>query len=223
MESINSLHSSLTQDTSFRTFDPSQITPRGKKIKLKLNPIFRNNYFLKCYNTSYNRINGVKLNRLPRNRLYYLLFPALNIKFCFVHFILALIPYVNFVWCSLLLILWVIYEKAAWVYRKNVKKVKNPFANMIYKPDLCKTYRCMNKFLEVPIGFLTFTTSELYTTPDTVTIMIYNDNFKKMHTHFPYYRYFHIIHFFICACIILVCYLWLYKVVGAENIIPIIG
>ncbi|OMJ76364.1 hypothetical protein SteCoe_24261 [Stentor coeruleus] len=221
MESINSLDTSLTQDVSLQYFDPSQTTPRGKRIKIKSNPIFRNNYFLKCYNTSYNRVNGIKLKSLPRNRLYYFLFPTLSIKYIFLHFVLAFLPYVNIVWCCILLILWIIYERAAWVYRKNRKKIRNPFINMIYKPDLCKIYKCMNKFLEVPIGFLTFRASELHTTPDSITIMIYNDNFKKMHTNFPYYRYFHIAHVFLCLSISLLCYIWLYSAVGADHIVPI--
>ena len=98
MESISSLPLTGSNEVSITTYDPEQTTFKGKKIKLKTNPIFRNNYFLMCYNTSYNRVNGVHLTRLPRNRPYYFLFPILSIKFFFIHVILGFIPYIHILW-----------------------------------------------------------------------------------------------------------------------------
>ena len=81
MENINSLPLIETREVSIRHYDAQQTTFKGKKIILKANPIFRTNYFLMCYNTSYNQINETPLRKLPRDKFYYLLFPMLGIKF----------------------------------------------------------------------------------------------------------------------------------------------
>ena len=118
--------------------------------------------------------------------------------------------------------MWVVYEKAYFAYRENRKKVQNPFAKMVFQPSLCEFYKCMNKFLEVPSGFLNFQDSRTGNATERVTIMIYNDNFKKMQTQFPNYRYFHIGHICICTIMILLSYLFLYNALGVDQIVSII-
>ena len=219
MESIDSLPLIQSNEVSITSYDPGQTTFKGQRIKLKTNPIFRNNYFLMCYNTSYNKVNGIPLTKLPRNRLYYFLFPVLSIKYFFLQVALAFIPYLNILWACLLIFMWVVYERAFLVYRNNRKKVANPFAKMIYEPNLCKLYKCMNKFLEIPTRFLDFQESQQAITSTRATIMIYNQNFKKMHTQFPNYRYLHIGHLVFCIFVILISYFWLYRILGISEII----
>ena len=79
----------------------------------------------------------------------------------------------------------------------------------------------MNKFLEIPREFLSYDRAETHNNSEKVTIMIYNDNFRKMYSQFPYYRYFHMIHVFISAVIILLSYLYVYEAFFIDKIIPI--
>ena len=46
--------------------------------------------------------------------------------------------------------MWLFYEKALRIYRKNEKIIENPLKKMIYNPGLCRVYKSMNRFLEVP-------------------------------------------------------------------------
>ena len=214
METLNSLPLIESDQPTLRGFESQNVIFKGKQIKLKSNPIFRCNYFLMCYNASINKINGVSLPLLPRNRIYYCLYPILGIKYLLLHLLLNCIPYVNLVWSIFLIFMWVLYERADVVYRSNNRKVSNPWKRMIYKPDLCKRYRCMNKFLEVPSSILGDISVESNT--EKISIMIYNDNFKKMYSQFPYYRYLHLFHILFCILIIVLSYIWLNKALGIN-------
>lgn len=218
MANINSPPLIDTHEVSIATYDPYQTTFKGKKIKLQSNPIFRNNYFLMCYNTSYNKVNGITLEKLPRNKLYYTFFPILQPKFFLLHLLLSFIPYFNILWGLFLLFMWAVYEKASRVYSRNKAKVPNPLIRMVFAPDLCKIYKSMNKFLEVPAQSLIFEDSQHSYPTTRVTIMIYNENFKKMQTHFHIYRYLHLLHLCICIILVLIAYFLLYKAFGLEII-----
>ena len=219
MESINSLPFIETNEVSIRRHDPEQITSKGKTIKIKSNPIFRNNYFIICYNSAYNKVDGISMKRLPRNKLYYFCFPILSIKYFFLQVIFAFIPYFNILWALFLIFMWIIYERAYSVYRENTKKVRNPFAKMVFESEQCKFYKCMNKFLEVPADFLIFHDSLRAATSERVTIMIYNENFRKMQTQFPIYRYLHIGHVILSTFIILISYFLLYSALAIDKLI----
>ena len=199
----------VDQDTSFlRRVNPQSITFRGRQIKLKINPIFRYNYFITCYNFQSNQVNSITLRMLPRNRLYYCCYPVLQPKFLLLHLIFDFIPYFNIFWTFFSIFMWMIYEKARFVYNKNKELVDNPLSKMIYDPEICFRYRCMNKFLEIPLRVGTLNSDR----EERITIMVYNQNFKKIFTQFPLYRYLHLLHILICTFTILVCYLWLYPI-----------
>lgn len=83
--------------------------------------------------------------------------------------------------------MWFIYEKGNRVYKQNRKKVPNPLQRMIYDPEICEKYRCMNKFFEVPAEFMS---EERKATQRNgrVLFMVYNNKFKGMFYGFPKYR-----------------------------------
>ena len=214
METLNSLPLIEPNQANLRTFEPQNVVFRGKQIELKSNPIFRCNYFLMCYNASINKINGISLSLLPRNRIYYSLYPILGLQYLLLHLLLNCIPYVNLVWSIFLISMWIIYERAHIIYRSNNRKISNPLKRMIYNPDLCKRYRCMNKFLEVPSSILGDISVEGNT--EKISIMIYNDNFRKMHSQFPYYRYLHLFHIMLSILLIFLSYVCFNKALGIN-------
>ena len=216
METISSLPLIDSNPQNLQTFDPQTVSHTGKHIKLKLNPIFRYNYFLMCYNTSFNKINGITLKRLPRNKIYYYLYPILGIKYFLLQFALALTPYINLIWSIFLIFMWAIYERAHLVYSSNAKLLKNPLKKMIYDPELCSKYKCMNKFLEIPAEFIGIRNTRAGGN-QRIKIMIYNNNFKKMYSQFPNYRYLHIFHILFCIFIIILSYIWIYDALGINS------
>jgi hypothetical protein len=216
MASLNSLPLLNHLQPSQSTLNPSKISFRGKQIKLKPNPIFRYNYFAICYNFHQNQIHKISLEKLPKYKLYYFFYPVLQLKYFLLHILLDFIPYINILWFLLLVALWLMYERAFVVYRKNFKKLPNPFKKMIYEPEICRKLNCMNKFLEVPIGVFSGVTRENDTR---ITVMVYNDSFRKMMTQFPCYRLLHILHGVVCGFALVLCYLWVYEALGLSNFV----
>lgn len=205
----------VDQKTSYLgRLNPQSITFRGKAIKLKINPIFRYNYLVTCYNFKNNKVNSITLQLLPRNKLYYLCYPVLQTKFLFLHLILDLIPYFNILWVVFLIFMWIVYERARSVFEANKKLVKNPLRKMIFDPEICFRYKCMNKFLEIPVRGSSLNPA----TEDRITVMVYNQSFKKIFTQFPLYRYLHLFHILVCTFIIAFCYLWIYQVLDIRKI-----
>lgn len=217
METINSLPFIEPNQPSLRRFNTQNIVFRGKQIKLMSNPIFRCNYFLACYNSPHNQINGISLKRLPKNRFYYKVYPLLGLKYFLIHLLLDFVPYLNILWSILLITMWIIYEKASVVYNTNSKRLDSPLKRMIYDPDLCKRFKCMNKFLEVPSSFLLESNEE--NLANRVTVMIYNDSFRKMYSQFPCYRYLHMLHMLFSIFIMVLSYCWLYGALGINNFV----
>lgn len=82
---------------SLSRVDQRDVRFRGRKIKLKSNPIFKYNYFIACYNTHYNKVNGISLPKIPRNRFYYTIFPILRVRYLVISFALNFIPYFNII------------------------------------------------------------------------------------------------------------------------------
>jgi hypothetical protein len=213
MESNSSLPLVDQNTTNLRQINPQSITFRGKQIKLKINPIFRYNYFITCYNFESNKVNSITLSTLPRNKLYYFFYPLLQPKYLLIHLIFDFIPYFNIIWLAFLIFMWVIYERARVVYNSNKKLVKDPLSKMIFDPEICFRYRCMNKFLEIPLRPGTINTER----EERITIMVYNQNFKKIFTQFPIFRYLHVFHMTISAFIIVMCYVWVYHALRLDK------
>lgn len=213
MDPINSLPLIGTQEPSHTLKTSRKSISRGKQIKLKLNPIFRYNYFVVCYNSSFNQINGIKLNRVPRNKIYYNCYPILQGKYILLHIILDIIPYINVLWAIFLMFMWLVYERAYSGYRVNVKKLMDPFKKMVFCPELCEKFKCMNKFIEIPVGENERCTAN----GNSMTVMIYNERFKKMMTRFPYYRFLHMFHIFVCTLLIVISYLIVYGAIGING------
>jgi len=214
MESNSSLPLVDHNTLYLRRINPQSITFRGKEIKLKLNPIFRLNYFITCYNFQNNKVNSITLKILPRNKLYYFCYPILQPKYLILHFILDFIPYFNILWVFFLIFMWVVYEKARVVYESNKKLVRNPLRKMIFDPEICFRYKCMNKFLEIRVRGSSLNPE----TEDRITVMVYNASFKKNFTQFPFYRYLHLFHILVCTVIIVFCYLWIYQALDIRKI-----
>lgn len=88
----------------------------------------------------------------------------------------------------ILLSLLVVYEKGHKIYSKNRVIVADPFKNMHYDNAICEKYRCMNKFIEIPVEYVQ--SEDLRTTQQNgrVQFMFYNDRFKEMYTGFAKFR-----------------------------------
>jgi hypothetical protein len=213
MESNSSLPLIDQNTPNLRQINPRSITFRGKQIKLRLNPIFRYNYFITCYNFESNKVNFITLSMLPRNRIYYFCYPLLQPKYLLVHLIFDFIPYLNLIWLIFLIFMWIIYERARVVFNANKKLVKNPLSKMHFEPEICLRYRCMNKFLEIPRTSTTVNGER----EERVTVMVYNQNFKKIFTQFPMFRYLHVFHITISTLIIIMCYVWVYHALSIDK------
>ncbi|CAG9320968.1 unnamed protein product [Blepharisma stoltei] len=216
--------SSLVEDNRARSpprrSSQENIRFRGRAIKLKSNPLFRFNYFAACYNTNYNMVNGVRFKNIQRNRFYYWLYPLFRVRYIVVSLALSFVPFFNLLWLLILIALWGIYEKGHRVYKDNRKQVENPFERMVYNPEMCEKYRCMNKFLEVPVEYIQNEEIKASVRDGRVQIMIYNDKFKAMFYGFTKYRWIHITHICLSISIILADYLLLYHFVDFDPANP---
>lgn len=204
----------------------NHLQSRGRQTRVRNNPISRHNYFIVCYNTDYHMVNGIRLQRIGRNKLYEALFPLLNKKYILLLILLYIFPIFNTIMLAFILALWIIYEKALKIYRRNRTLISDPFENMIYSPEACKRYRCMNKFFALPERIIN--TFYQYGLRDidrrrrqgTVLFMIYNDTFKKSYEEFPKYRRYHILHFILALTMNVIAYSALYPLITLSPFEP---
>ena len=115
-------------------------------------PITRYNYFLHIYQLPGNKIPEVYLQPMLPSSLY---------TFCFTKFkrhifkvlvlLLLLVPVVNTLipilawWCL------VIYFLRCGVFEENKSKTVDPFANMVYDPNICQKLGKDHYFFEVEL------------------------------------------------------------------------
>ncbi|CAG9322217.1 unnamed protein product [Blepharisma stoltei] len=196
-----------------RRISQENVRFKGRPIQLKCNPIFRFNYFAACYNTNYNMVNGVRFQNIKRNKFYYWLYPIFRVRYLVINLSLSFVPFFNFIWLIMLCAMWWIYERGYKIYKENRGKIENPFQRMVYNPEMCEKYRCMNKFLEISPNYSQTEESKVSQRDGRVQIMIYNDKFKSMFYGFTKYRWIHIIHICLSVSIILANYLFLYSFV----------
>jgi hypothetical protein len=170
---------------------------RGRVVRVHKNPISKYNYVMLCHNTNYNRVSTHSLPLLPRSRIYERCFPLLRLKYCVALILLGLCPLLNLCGCLLLLFLWLHYERAGVVVRANARLVPNPFARMVYYPDLCEHFGVMNKFLSLRLEYFLTLDIQVELTSRTsdgfVHFMAYNDAFVAQYSMFSRFRWLHLV------------------------------
>lgn len=126
--------------TAYKNF--SQIVNNTIEEK-SLSAISKYNIFVQCYNTPCNRVNEKTLIFVPESKVFnsfysILMNKKLLVKFFSltqVLFLLALlIPLLNLFLLIYILTVVKKYFEALKIYRKNERRVNNPFANMKYDP-----------------------------------------------------------------------------------------
>lgn len=197
---------------------------RGKQVKILTNPFFRYNYFIACYNTNYNMINSTKLAFIKPNRFYYKLYPILDLQNLVFTILCLFIPYFNLLLLSILITLYVIYEIGNRTYKANLQLIKDPFARMIYHPELCEHFNCMNKFLDLPKDIIKHPEAKIRENADgRVPFMIYNQNFKKMFNDFSKHRKIHLSNLLTGMLVTCFSYYYLYERLGILDHQLILG
>lgn len=133
-------------------------------------PIQKYNYFINNYNVNYNVVNNTPLKTIPFHSFYTICYiiqnSILNLFILFVvipavllvareyldlkHFYLnVIIPLYYFLLILSSTVVVIIYFNAKRIYRENSKKIANPFKNMIFHPDICRSI--MNKHIELSL------------------------------------------------------------------------
>lgn len=132
----------LLDDLSTASKNFSQIVNNTIEEK-SLSVISKYNIFVQCYNTPCNRVNEKNLIFVSESKVFNSFYSILMNKKLLVNFfsltqvlflLALLIPLLNLFLLIYILIVVKKYFKALKIYRKNERRVNNPFANMKYDP-----------------------------------------------------------------------------------------
>ena len=132
----------LLDDLSTASKNFSQIVNNTIEEK-SLSVISKYNIFVQCYNTPCNRVNEKTLIFEPESKVFNSFYSILMNKKLLVNFfsltqvlflLALLIPLLNLFLLIYILIVVKKYFEVLKIYRKNERRVNNPFANMKYDP-----------------------------------------------------------------------------------------
>ena len=104
-----------------------------------MGPIEKYNFFINLYNQEPNSINNTTLKSMKNKKLYNIFINVLK-KYWgkFLYTILLIFPMLNiFIYLSSIF-LFIVYQRSYRIYKENYEKIKDPFKNMIFSPEICE-------------------------------------------------------------------------------------
>ena len=132
----------------------SQRSSKTSNLALKKpnNPIQQYNHVICSYNFPENQQDGIPLEEMGESSVYNTFWRIFSKPVYLISVIfLTVVPVLGiFVYGSILLSV-ISYITGLQTFRRNQKKIENPFKNMIFSPELCKITKTSNKFYEIKV------------------------------------------------------------------------
>jgi len=108
------------------------------------------NHVIECYNADENRIFDFYMEKMSTSASYTMLWRIYSHPCALLLFVMAIaIPVLGSVLYLWLLGGTIFYFVGFITVSKNKEVVKEPFQNMVFCPDLCRTNNVVNKFYEI--------------------------------------------------------------------------
>ena len=122
----------------------------SKKQEIDNDPILQYNHVVECYNIDENRTFSVYMDFMNSSGIYNKIGKIIRNPCALMIYIIAMIVPVIGIFMFLFLLYAVIqYFSNLRTYNQNKLKVKQPFTNMIFCPELCRSEGIVNKFYEI--------------------------------------------------------------------------
>jgi len=175
---------------------------RSFEAELLNNPIHQYNYFIKCYNTPENQVEGIKLEEIKISKVYDTFWSIISNKIYLVLLIfLVSVPVLGLLVYGWIFIAITAYFGGMALYDKNAEKVSDPFQSMVFSPELCRISKMNRKFYEIQIqeleGF-SFNTEVISNlkgkgTHGKIKFMVYNSIFEGYYNNYAKLRLRHVL------------------------------
>lgn len=118
------------------------------------NPICQYNYVIKNYNSEYCVVDNIKLKMMRESSFYSKLFPLLrksgwSLLICFV---LIFVPVINIIAYLIIITIIAKYFAALSIFKDNLKKIPDPFRNMIFSTEICESIKKINWGFDIEVS-----------------------------------------------------------------------
>ena len=122
----------------------------SKKQEIDNDPIIQYNHVVECYNAEENRTFSVYMDFMNYSGIYNKMSKIiLNPCALMIYIIAMIIPIVGIFMFLILFYAIIRYFSNLRTFNKNKLQVSQPFTNMIFSPELCRSEGIINKFYEI--------------------------------------------------------------------------